>query len=60
MTIGQYIKLTDRYTYDRLRKLFRIDVDKPKRIKLGASVKELMSHDSYRREGRRIKQRGWG
>jgi hypothetical protein len=57
MTIGEYIKLTDRYTYDRLRKLFRIGIDKPKRkIRLGDTAENLMAHRSYKRIGRRVKQ----
>ncbi len=57
MTIGEYIKLTDIEIYKKLIKLC-----KPKKeIKLGCSVEELMKSNSYRREGRRIKQRGgWG
>ena len=56
MTIGEYIKHTDIETYKKLIKLY-----KPKKeIELGCSVEELMKADSYRREGRRIKQRGWG
>lgn len=59
MTIGEYIKLTDIETYKKLKRLFKTKVDKPK-IELGCSVEELMRVDSYKREGRRIKQRGWG
>jgi hypothetical protein len=54
MTIGEYIKLTDIETYKKLIKLY-----KPKKIELGDSIERLMQHDSYRREGRRIKQKGW-
>jgi hypothetical protein len=58
MTIGEYIKLTDIETYKKSIKLCK---NKPKKkIELGCSVEELMKADSYRREGRRIKQRGWG
>ena len=58
MTIGEYIKLTDIKTYRKLLAMFKID--KPKPIKLGDSIENLMRADSYKREGRRIKQRGWG
>lgn len=59
MTIGEYLKSTDRDTYYRLMNMFKIKEPK-KKIDLGCSVEELMKHDSYKREGRRIKQRGWG
>lgn len=56
MTIGEYIKLTDIETYKKLIKLY-----KPKKeIELGDSIENLMKSNSYRREGRRIVQRGWG
>ncbi len=58
MTIGEYIKLTDIETYKKLIKLCK---NKPKKeIELGDSIENLMKADSYRREGRRIKQRSWG
>ena len=58
MTIGEYIKLTDIETYKKLIKLCK---NKPKKeIELGDSIENLMKADSYRREGRRIVQRGWG
>ena len=59
MTIGEYIKQTDINTYHKLLKMCSKTIDKPK-IKLGCSVEELMRVDSYKREGRRIKQKGWG
>lgn len=59
MTIGEYIKLTDIEQYNKLLKMCSKTIDKPK-IELGCSVEELMRVDSYKREGRRIKQRGWG
>lgn len=65
MTIGEYIKQTDRRSYYRLINMFK--EGKPKKepfavveIKLGCSVEELMKSDSYKREGRRVKRRGWG
>ncbi|MGJ0848170.1 hypothetical protein ACR77J_15880 [Tissierella praeacuta] len=58
MTIGEYIKQTDRDTYYKLINMFKIKEPK-KKIKLGCSVEELMRADSYFRRGRRIKQRGW-
>ena len=60
MTIGQYIKLTDIETYNKLKNLCKLNVDKPKKIELGDKPENLMKHDSYIRSGRRIKQRGWG
>ncbi len=61
MTIGEYIKLTDIETYKKLKRLFKVKIDKPKKeIELGDSVVNLMKADSYCRSGRRIKQRGWG
>ena len=59
MTIGEYIKLTDIKTYRKLLAMFKIDKPK-KKIELGNSIENLMKSDSYKREGRRIKQRGWG
>lgn len=61
MTIGEYLKSTDRDTYYRLINMFKIKENKRKKnIKLGDSIENLMRSDSYKREGRRIKQRGWG
>lgn len=61
MTIGERLKETDRYTYDKLLKLFRVEVAKPKpKIKLGCNVEELMGHNSYKKVKGRVKQRGWG
>ncbi len=52
MTIGEYIKLTDIETYKKLIKLY-----KPKKeIELGDSIENLMSHSSYKRIGRRVRQ----
>ena len=31
----------------------------PREIELGDSIGNLMKTDSYKREGRRVKQRGW-
>lgn len=61
MTIAEIIKYKDTDTYYKLKKLCKREKDKPKqKIKLGDSVHNLMRHDSYVREGRRIKQKGWG
>ncbi len=61
MTIGKYIKLTDIETYNKLRRLYRVKADKPKKkIELGDKPENLMKHDSYVRKGRRVKQKGWG
>jgi len=52
MTVGEYIKLTDIETYKKLIKLY-----KPKKeIELGDSIENLMSHSSYKRIGRRVRQ----
>ncbi len=52
MTIGEYLKLTDIEIYIKLIKLY-----KPKKeIKLGDSIENLMSHSSYKRIGRRVRQ----
>lgn len=59
LTIGERLKLTDINTYYKLLKMCSKTTDKPK-IELGCSVENLMGHDYYKREGRRIKQRGWG
>lgn len=58
MTIGEILKHKDIYTYYRLMNMFKIKEPK-KKIELGCSVEELMRTDSYKREGRRVKQRGW-
>lgn len=55
MTIGERLKQTDRITYNKLIKMFRIEVDKPK-IKLGDSVENLMGHNSYKKVKGRIRQ----
>lgn len=61
MTIGEIIRFKDIDTYRKLIKMCSKKIDKPKeKIQLGDSVENLMKHDAYRREGRRIKQRGWG
>jgi hypothetical protein len=58
MTIGEYIKLTDIETYEKLIKLCK---NKPKKkIELGDSIENLMKSNSYRRVGRRIRQIKWG
>lgn len=60
MTIGEYLRLTDKYTYRELLKLCNKTIDKPKPIKLGDSIKNLMKHDSYRKIGGKIRQTKWG
>ncbi|GFN35802.1 hypothetical protein [Tepidimicrobium xylanilyticum] len=60
MTIGERLRLTDINTYNRLIKLFKTEIDKPRKIELGDKPENLMKHDSYIRRGRRIKQRSWG
>lgn len=53
MTIGEYLRRNDIDTYRKLMRIGR------QQIKLGDSVENLMRHDSYRREGRRIRQIKW-
>jgi hypothetical protein len=60
MTIGEYIKLTDIETYNKLKKLYRLNIDKPRKIELGDKPENLMKHDAYKRIGRRIRQIRWG
>lgn len=76
MTIGEILKHKDIYTYNKLMNMFRsktkyimsVDMDSieeskkypPREIELGDSIANLMKSDSYKREGRRVKQRGWG
>lgn len=55
MTIGEYIQTTDIYTYNKLLKLCDFKLKKP--ISLGDSIENLMRHDSYKRVGRRIRQK---
>lgn len=55
MTIGEYIQTTDIYTYNKLLKLCDLKLKKP--ISLGDSIENLMRHDSYKRVGRRIRQK---
>ncbi|OZV10777.1 hypothetical protein CIW83_18330 [Tissierella sp. P1] len=60
MTIGEYIRQTDIEQYKRLINMFKVKIDKPKKkIELGCSIEELMRVDSYKREGRRVRQRSW-
>lgn len=54
MRIGEIIKSNDINTYRKLK-----DIGENK-IKLGDRPENLMRHDSYRRQGRRIRQVKWG
>ena len=55
MTIGEYIKATDRKTYNKLLKLCDFKVKKP--IALGVIIENLMKkHDSFKRVGRKVRQ----
>lgn len=56
MTIGEYLKSTNRDTYYRLINMFKIKENKKKDIKLGDSIENLMGHNSYKRIGRRVRQ----
>lgn len=57
MTIRELIKAND---IDAYRGLLQLDREQKKGIRLGDRVERLMQHDSYRREGRRIRQVKWG
>jgi hypothetical protein len=60
VTIGEYIRQTDIDAYNRLMSMFKVKEPKKKeKINLGDSITNLMKSDSYCRQGRRIKQRGW-
>lgn len=59
MTIGDYIKLTDIDTYNKIIKLYKISKS-PKEIVLGERTENLMRHDSYKRVKGKLVQRGWG
>ena len=56
MTIGEYIKLTDIEIYNKLKKLCKSNIDKPRKIELGDTPENLMRADSYKRVGRRVRQ----
>ncbi|WP_236915693.1 hypothetical protein [Clostridium sp. Cult2] len=58
MIIGDYLRKNDIDTY---RKLIMIGKRQQKKeIKLGDRPENLMQHDSYKRQGRRIRQVKWG
>ena len=46
MTIGEIIRYKDIDTYRKLLKMCSKKIDKPKPIKLGDSIENLMKHDS--------------
>lgn len=69
MTIGEYIKLIDIETYNKLKNLCRLYIDKtkkkklgdkPRKIKLGDRPENLMKHDAYRRVRGALRQVRWG
>lgn len=60
MTIREIIKHSDMDTYKRLMEEYREDIDKPKKIKLGDSIENLMKHDSFRKIGGKVRQTKWG
>ena len=60
MTIGEYLYIYDRDMYRKLMKIGRKQKKKKNNIELGDSIENLMRHDSYRRQGRRIRQTKWG
>lgn len=55
MRIENIIRETDPITYRKLK-----NISRNKKIKLGDKPEKLMMHDSYRRQGRRIRQVKWG
>lgn len=57
MTIGEYLRINDIDTY---RKLMKIGRRQQKKIKLGDRPENLMKHNSYKRQGRRVRQVKWG
>lgn len=57
MTIGEIIRYNDIDTY---RKLMMIGRRQQNKIKLGDRPENLMKHDSYKRQGRRVRQVKWG
>ncbi|WP_236910172.1 hypothetical protein [Clostridium sp. Cult3] len=57
MTIGEYLRKNDIDTY---RKLKAIGRRQQKKIKLGDRPEKLMQRDSYKRQGRRVRQVKWG
>ena len=56
MTIGEIIRIKDIDTY---RKLMKVGRRQQKKIELGDNPENLMKHDSYKRQGRRIRQVKW-
>ncbi len=60
MTIGEIIKLHSPETYIKLKSIDKINNKAKTEIKLGDKIENLMSHDSYKRSGRRIRQVKWG
>lgn len=59
MIIGEYLKKNDIDTYRELKNIGRMQ-KKKKDIKLGDRPERLMQHDSYRKQGRRVRQVKWG
>ncbi len=62
MKIESILKDNDISTYKKLNKMKQKPKKKEKKekIELGDSVENLMKHDAYKRQGRRIKQTRWG
>lgn len=58
MTIGDILQVNSIDAYKKLMQISKTEKPK-KKIELGDSVENLMKADSYKREGRRIKQKGW-
>ncbi len=55
MSIGDYLKIKDVETYNKLLKFCNYTPKKP--IPLGDSIESLMKHDSYKRVNRRMRQK---
>jgi len=60
MAIREIIKYKDYATYIKLQNIFKDNKKEGKEIKLGDKPENLMRHNAYKREGRRIKQTKWG
>lgn len=62
MTIEEFLRANDIYTYKQLEKMKRIKQESKQKeiIKLGDRPERLMQHDAYKRVGRRIRQVKWG
>lgn len=53
--VADYIQKNDLDTYKKMERI----CGRNKKIQLGDKTKNLMKHDAYKRQGRRIKQVKW-